>query len=233
MNWFYKNNDAEVGPFDHETLMKLSAAGVINESTPVRADDATEWSVWSEVAVSGAAASVDEPPPVPALTARDEPPSVPDFPPVPPLQPCSQDQNGTQFIICLYPYPAWFAREYDQVTLEIGDVWFKFSSDSEMVGVKPHGSNGWNKIRRIPNPWGVWIPNPWGYLAALLSNYYFFMIPPKEPFWKASCRIGSRQKRRIEIDVPHQRSGRLKRMTFDALDENTAGIIYQALNKKS
>lgn len=43
MNWFYWSDNKEVGPITDRALQELGAAGVISSETPIRQEDADEW----------------------------------------------------------------------------------------------------------------------------------------------------------------------------------------------
>ena len=42
-SWYYSQADQAVGPFQVEALSKLAQVGIINDATPVRRAEETEW----------------------------------------------------------------------------------------------------------------------------------------------------------------------------------------------
>ena len=51
--WYYSEGEEAVGPFQMEVLIKLSHAGVIDETTPVRKAEETEWQPLAAVVPTG------------------------------------------------------------------------------------------------------------------------------------------------------------------------------------
>jgi RsiW-degrading membrane proteinase PrsW (M82 family) len=62
MKWFYFTEGREVGPFTETTLQELAASGVINEETPVRAEDGSEWIHLNQIPKIESSESLPEPP---------------------------------------------------------------------------------------------------------------------------------------------------------------------------
>lgn len=70
MNWYYWNEDTEVGPITERALRELEAAGIVLSETPIRPENSGE---WTSLGALDAAA----PPPIPpSATAPQEPPKT-------------------------------------------------------------------------------------------------------------------------------------------------------------